>query len=184
MSRTARICAAIATAAAAATVTATVATQPADASNGAVVTRGTLVELNHSGVHGVATLVEQAGQLRANLNGHGLEPGQMHMQHIHGFGNGTQAHCPDMSLAGADGVLSFADGLPAYGPVLITLGHDVTPASDVAYSRSFASTDAGAPETSLGAFDQYVIVVHGMTTSGSFDPSLPVACAVLTTHGH
>ncbi|HEY9474305.1 MAG TPA: hypothetical protein VIS06_10700 [Mycobacteriales bacterium] len=184
MRRTTRTWAAIATAAAAAVITAAVAVQPAGASNGAVVDHGTLVELNHSGVHGVVTLVERDGQLRVDLNGHGLEPGQMHMQHIHGFGNGTQAHCPDMSLAGADGVLSFAEGLPAYGPVVITLGHDVPAGSDLADSRTFTSIDAGAPETSLGAFDQYVIVVHGLTNAGNFDPSLPVACAVLTTHGH
>lgn len=184
MRRTTRNWAMIAaTAAATAITTAAVAAQPAAASNGAAVDHGTLVELNHSGVHGVVTLVERDGQLRVNLNAHGLEPGQMHMQHIHGFGNGTQAHCPDMSLAGADGVLSFADGLPAYGPVLITLGHDVTPGSDLAESRTFTSTDAGAPETSLGAYDQYVIVVHGLTNAGSFDASLPVACAVLTSNG-
>jgi hypothetical protein len=147
------------------------------------VDNGSMVQLNHSGVHGVVTLVEQAGRLRVNLDAHGLEPGQMHMQHIHGFGNGTQAHCPDMSLAGADGVLSFAEGLPAYGPVLITLGRDVTAGPDVAYSRTFTSTDAGASETSLGNFDQYVIVVHGLTNAGNFDPSLPVACAVLAAHG-
>jgi len=185
MRRTARTrIAAIGTAAIAVAITAAaVAAQPATASTGAAVDHGTLVELNHSGLHGTVTLVERAGQLRVNLNAHGLESGQMHMSHIHGFGDGTQAHCPDMSLAGADGVLSFTDGLPAYGPVVITLGHDVTPGSDLAYSRTFTSTDAGAPETSLGAFDQYVIVVHGMTSSGSFDPTLPVACAVLTTHG-
>ncbi|HEX5494910.1 MAG TPA: hypothetical protein VFX70_10090 [Mycobacteriales bacterium] len=171
------------TAATAAAVTTAVAAQPAAASNGAVVDHGTLVALNHSGVHGVATLVERAGKLRVNLNVHGLEPGKLHVHHIHGFGDGTQSHCPDMSLAGADGVLSFTDGLPAYGPVVITLGKDVTPASRLAYSRTFRSTDAGAPETSLGAFDQYTIVVHGMTNAGTFDPTEPVACAVLTTHG-
>lgn len=185
MRRTNRARAAFATGAAAAALTAgAVAAQPAAASNGAVVDHGTLVELNHSGVHGSVTLVEHAGQLRANLDAHGLEPGQMHVHHIHGFGNGTQASCPDMSLAGPDGVLSFADGLPAYGPVVITLGQDVTPGSQLAYSRTFTSTDAGAPETSLGAFDQYVVVVHGMTNAGSFDPTLPVACAVLTEDGH
>lgn len=184
MRRTTRTRAVIATAAAAAAITAGVAAQPAAASNGAVVDHGTLVALNHSGVHGVVTLVERAGKLRVNLNVHGLEAGKLHVHHIHGFGDGTQAGCPDMSLAGADGVLSFAEGLPVYGPVVITLGKDVTPGSHLAYSRTFATTDAGAPETSLGAFDQYVVVVHGMTNAGSFDPTEPVACAVLTTHGH
>lgn len=184
MRHTVRTWTAVTSAAAAAVIATAVAAQPAAASNGAVVDHGSLVALNHSGVHGEVTLVERAGKLRVNLNAHGLEAGKIHVHHIHGFGNGTQAHCPDMSLAGADGVLSFAEGLPAYGPVVITLGKDVTAGSHLAYSRTFTSTDAGAPETSLGRFDQYVIVVHGMTNAGSYDPTEPVACAVLTTHGH
>jgi hypothetical protein len=163
---------------------AALATGPAVAApQAAVVSHGSLTPLNHSGVKGTVTLVERNGQIRANLQASGLEPMAMHMQHIHGFGDGTQATCPSMSLAGADGVLSFAEGLPAYGPVQVTLGHDVTDGGRLAYSRTFASTDAGASVDSLGALRQYVIVVHGLTNSGSFDPSLPVACAVLTTHG-
>jgi hypothetical protein len=149
----------------------------------AVVSPGTLMELNDSGVQGTVTLVERNGQIRANLDASGLEPMQMHMQHIHGFGDGTQAACPDMSLAGADGVLSFAEGLPAYGPVKVTLGHDMVQADTLEYSRTFTDTDAGSPVSTLGSLDQYVIVVHGLTTGGVFDPTLPVACAVLTIHG-
>lgn len=193
MHRISRTWTAIGATAAAAILTTAVAAQPAAADNGghgrhgqdrAVVDRGTLVELNHSGVRGKVTLIERAGTLRVNLDVRGLEAGKLHVHHIHGFGNGTQAHCPDMSLAGADGVLSFAEGLPVYGPVLITLGKDVTPGSRLSYSRTFTSTDAGAPETSLGAYDQYVVVVHGITNAGTFEPTEPVACAVLTQHGH
>lgn len=149
----------------------------------ATVSHGSLMPLNDSGVRGTVTLVERNGQIRANLDASGLEPGAMHMQHIHGFGDGSQATCPSMSLAGADGVLSFAEGLPAYGPVQVTLGHDTTSGGQLSYSRTFDTTDAGASVTSLGALRQYVVVVHGLTSGGSFVPSLPVACAVLTSHG-
>lgn len=159
------------------------ATAAPSAAQAAIVSHGSLVALNHSGVSGSVTLVERDGTIRANLDASGLEPVQMHMQHIHGFGDGNQASCPTMDMAGADGVLSFAEGLPSYGPVLVTLGHDQTSGSTLDYSRTFASTDAGATVRTLGALDQYVIVVHGLTSAGTFVPSLPVACAVLTTHG-
>lgn len=175
---------AIAAAAAAITLTTAVAATPAAASNRAAVDFGVLTELNDSGVHGVVVMVERAGRLRVNLVAIGLEPRRLHVHHIHGFGDGTQAGCPDMSLAGDDGVLSFAEGLPVYGPVVITLGQDVTRHRHLAYSRTFTTTDAGAPETSLGAFDQYVVVVHGMTNSSGFEPTQPVACAVIRSLGH
>jgi hypothetical protein len=132
---------------------------------GAVVSRGELVELNSSGVHGQVTIVDQDGRLRVNLDAHNLEANG-HLEHLHGFGDGTQAHCPDASLAGPDGILSFADGLPAYGPPV----------------RTFDQTMAGQPVSTLGAIHQYVVVVHGMTLpDGTYDETLPVACAVLTT---
>jgi hypothetical protein len=148
---------------------------------GAVVARGGLVELNSSGVHGQVTIVDQDGHLRVDLNAHHLEANG-HLEHLHGFGDGTQAHCPDASLAGPDGILSFADGLPAYGPPVITFGHDEITGATLAYSRTFDETMAGQPVSSLGAIRQYVVVVHGMTLpDGTYDETLPVACAVLTT---
>lgn len=162
---------------------ATAAPVAAHAEGGAVVSRGTLTELNSSGVHGQVTIVDQGDRLRVNLNTHGLEAND-HLEHLHGFGDGSTASCPDMSLAGPDGILSFADGLPAYGPPVITLGHDHTDGATLAYSRTFDQTMAGEPVSSLGAIRQYVVVVHGMTLpDGSYDMTLPVACAVLTTHG-
>lgn len=166
-----------------AAVTVPAVTASAGSEQAASVTHGRLVELNHSGVTGTVTLVERAGQIRVNLDASGLEPMIMHMQHIHGFGDGTQASCPDMSQAGADGILSFAEGLPSYGPVKVTLGHDETSGSTLDYSRTFTHTDLGAGVGSLGALGQYVIVVHGLTVDGSVVPSLPVACATLASHG-
>ena len=179
--RTGILLAAAITAVAVATFSASAAPARTAGGNAAVVSHGTLMQLNDSGVQGTVTLVERNGQIRANLRASGLEPMQVHHQHIHGFGDGTQATCPDMSLAGDDGVLSFADGLPAYGPVVVTLGHDMVDA--LQYSRTFTQTDAGNPVSTMGSLDQYVVVVHGLTVAGAFDPTLPVACAVLTIHG-
>lgn len=147
------------------------------------VAHGTLTELNASGVSGSVTVLNKGDQLRVNLHVRGLESPRAHLQHIHGFGDGIQATCPDMSLAGGDGVLSFSDGLPAYGPPVITLGHDPVPNSHLQYTRTFESTMAGEPVNSLGQLDQYVVVVHGLTVDGEYVPSLPVACAVLSING-
>jgi hypothetical protein len=151
--------------------------------NGTAVVTGQLEELNSSGVAGTVTVLDKGDHLRVNLDVDGFEPMQAHLQHIHGFGDGTQATCPDMSLAGDDGVLSFAEGLPAYGPPVITLGHDHVDDGTLTYSRTFTETMAGAPVASLGSLDQYVVVVHGLTVGDAYVLSLPVACAVLTSHG-
>ncbi len=151
--------------------------------DGTVVVKGELMELNASGVGGTVTVLDKGDHLRVNLDVDGFEPMQAHLQHIHGFGDGTQAACPDMSLAGDDGVLSFAEGLPAYGPPVITLGHDHLDDGALAYSRTFTETMAGAHVASLGSLDQYVVVVHGLTVGDAYVPSLPVACAVLTGRG-
>lgn len=151
---------------------------------GTAVSQGTLVELNESGVSGNVTILDKGDHLRVNLQVNGLESPRAHLQHIHGFGDGVQASCPDMSLAGPDGVLSFADGLPAYGPPVITLGSDPVANAQLQYTRTFGSTMAGAPVDSLGEVDQYVVVVHGLTVDGEYVPSLPVACAVLTISGN
>lgn len=150
---------------------------------GAVVEHGTLIELNDSGVAGTVTIVGRGDSIRVNLSASGLEAGQLHMQHIHGVGDGNQATCPDMSLAGDDGILTIGEGLPAYGPVKVTLGRDMVAGSDLGYSRTFNATDAGATLDTLGELTQYVVVVHGLTVEGAYVASLPVACAVLEVNG-
>lgn len=156
----------------------------AQGNHGTVVSHGMLVALNDSGVTGAVTILNKGDHLRVNLDIDGLESPRSHLQHIHGFGDGAQATCPDMSLAGPDGVLSFSDGLPAYGPPVITLGNDPVDDGGLDYSRTFEATSAGNPISDLGDLNQYVVVVHGLTVDGEFVPSLPVACAVLVTHGN
>ena len=151
---------------------------------GTTVNHGTLMELNDSGVSGTVTVLDKGDHLRVNLDASGLEPNRLHMQHIHGFGDGTQATCPDMSNDGGDGVLSFADGLPFYGGVVVTLGRDHVMGDDLTYSRVFEETDAEADVSTMGALSQYVVVVHGLTLSGAYDASTPVACAVLEVRGN
>jgi hypothetical protein len=187
--------AAIGTAAAA--VAALTATQAATAHGSDDEFRGNLKMLNHSGVHGKVRLNADDGTVEVKLRARGLEEMQVHMSHIHGHGDGNQATCPKMSAdTNDDGVLTFAEGLPDYGPVMVGLGVDLTNDDELEYERTFTMTGAtGIPPnaaiTALGDLDQYVVVVHGMTLADDPDTpaverayvaSLPVACAVIKEH--
>lgn len=144
-----------------------------------------LSSLNGSGVTGQVTVLQQHGQVRVDLTVKGLEAGQVHLQHIHGFTDSDQqGSCPTPDLdTDGDGLVSFAEGLPAYGPAVITLGADETPGQTLSYSRTYTETNDGQPVSSLGALDDYTIVVHGLTVNGAYDRTLPVACAVLDING-
>lgn len=168
-------------AAAALAVAGLVAALPAQANT--VSHSAVLAQLSDSGVSGHVNVLEKDGHLRVNLTVDGLEAGQLHMQHIHGFTDGPEAHCPTPALdTNGDGRISFSEGLPAYGPVVVTLGRDQT-GQTLSYSRTYDQTDSGQPTSSLGPLADYVVVVHGMTVDGTYDPSFPVACAELDVNG-
>lgn len=143
-----------------------------------------LMELNGSGVTGHVTVLQKHGEVRVNLTVHGLEAGQVHLQHIHGFVDGDESHCPTPALdEDGDGLISFAEGLPAYGPPVIVLGTDRTEGHHLSYSRSFTETVDGAPVAELGPLADYTVVVHGLSVDGAYEQTLPVACAELHAPG-
>lgn len=155
--------------------------------------RATLRTLNASGVTGEVRLTAENGKVEVELKARGLETGdtKVHMSHIHGFGkDGQDATCPKMSDDPDGGVLTFFDGLPFYGPVLVTLGHDTQfPDGRLEFERTYDMTDAGGAISTLGPLDHYVVVVHGLSVPAAgkegdtkYDASTPVACAVINTH--
>jgi hypothetical protein len=142
-----------------------------------------LDELNRSDVDAKAVLVLRGTTLDVTIVAHGLEPGQVHMQHIHGLAGDTNATCPPRrsaddiandpkEAAHPDQVISFAEGLPFYGPVLLALEPYPTASAhgNVSYHRSF--TVSG----DLTDLRDEVVVLHGMSLGGVYVPSLPVAC--------
>ena len=104
----------------------------------------TLTELNGSGASGTATAVVRNQKIRhIEVHADGLTPNAPHAQHIH-YGEQALNECPTLALdANADGRLTTLEGVPAYGPVVVSLNTtgDTTPASFLDVTRFPVSLD-------------------------------------------
>lgn len=97
-----------------------------------------LTELNGSGVSGTATAVVRNQRIKhIEVHATGLTPDAPHAQHIH-YGQQALNECPTLLLdANGDGRLNTLEGVPAYGPVVVSLTTqgDTSPASLLAVDR-------------------------------------------------
>ena len=85
--------------------------------------------LNGSGVTGEAIVGydEQAHKITVAISAAGLEPNMPHIQHIHGFTDGTDSHTPTLAQdTDGDGYVELAEGLTTYGQILLNLTTDHT----------------------------------------------------------
>lgn len=79
-------------------------------------------QLNDSGASGTALVSVEGSKLTVKIEAEGLVPGMPHAQHIHGSTDGHDFRCPDKSAdKDGDGIVSTAEGLPAYGDINISL---------------------------------------------------------------
>jgi hypothetical protein len=149
--------------------------------------------LNNSGVDGNALLFldKKAQTLTVHIRAEGLEPGQVHAQHIHGFMDDKDAKTPTiLQDTDGDGFVELLEGLETYGPIQLNLtlnpkdsahdhgteGHDHTgeamfPTADengvLRYTETFRF-DANDPNAQA-IFDGITplaakeIVLHGLT---------------------
>ena len=105
---------------------------------GNVVLTAHLTELNNSGASGRAFAVVRGETIRAiGIRAKGLSPDAPHAQHIH-YGEQAMNECPTLELdKNEDGRLNTVEGVPAYGPVVVSLNTsgDTTPASFLDVSR-------------------------------------------------
>src|SRR5688572_2530444 len=103
-----------------------------------------LTELNGSGASGSATLVVRNQKIKhIEVHAEGLTPDAPHAQHIH-YGEQALNECPTLALdANGDGRLNTVEGVPAYGPVVVSLNTtgDTTPGSFLDVSRFPISAD-------------------------------------------
>ena len=97
-----------------------------------------LTELNGSGASGTATAVVRNQRIKhIEVHATGLTPDAPHAQHIH-YGQQALNECPTLALdADGDGRLNTVEGVPAYGPVVVSLTTrgDTSPASLLAVDR-------------------------------------------------
>lgn len=169
----------------------------------------TLAPLNDSGVNGTASVEVTGNKLDVTFEATGLLMDAPHAAHIH-FGEEASHECPPQSADMGDGQLSTSDGLPFYGPVVVSLTNtgDTSPASTLAidrfsdapdgtisYDRERIKTDRDvAMAIERG---EAVVVLHGVDYNGNgvydfgpgvsdLDSALPAeatdvaACGVLT----
>lgn len=151
-----------------------------------------LDELNDSGVDGTANLSLMGDQLTVKINATGLEPNELHPQHIHGFmENNRNSKCPTASADdNGDGFVSVGEGAPFYGGILLPLVYDVSdplsfPVADENGVIDFEMTYT--VNSSITPLQNTAIVLHGMTvedyvnaggdTVSGYIITLPVACA-------
>ncbi|MDI3194297.1 hypothetical protein QK290_07510 [Pseudarthrobacter sp. AL07] len=112
--------------------------QNAKAAEKTVTLTATLKQLNGSGASGTATAVVRNQKIQhIEVHATGLTPDAPHAQHIH-YGNQALNECPTLAQdSNGDGRINTLEGVPAYGPVVVSLNTtgDTTPASFLDVSR-------------------------------------------------
>jgi hypothetical protein len=121
--------------------------QPAGEGAARTVTLGAqLDQLNSSGASGTATATVRNQRIQhIDVHAEGLTPDAPHAQHIH-YGQEALNECPTLAQDGNnDGRVNTAEGLPAYGPVVVSLNTtgDTTPDSFLDVTR-FPVSDNGS----------------------------------------
>lgn len=174
----------------------------AQSSNATTVYRANLQQLNNSGASGQATLRLSADQrtLTVMIKATGLEPGGIHLSHIHGLsanGQPVDSACPTLAQdSDGDGFVELLEGLPVYGPVLVDF-MDADPDRDgkVDFTRTITVTSS----QNLLPLDFRHIVIHGRSVGAvgidapnvndevngtpGYKAALPVLCGAIAKVG-
>ena len=93
--------------------------------------------LNRSGAEGTAIIKKEGRQLTTRIYSTDMAPNLPHAQHIHGFRQAV-SECPTLARhSGRDNLITTVEGLPAYGPIQVSLTTrgDTSPASALAVDR-------------------------------------------------
>ena len=136
-------------------------------------------QLNNSGVRAEATLQFRDGNLTVTMNAVGRVPEQIHPQHIHGFTDHASA-CPTLANdTDGDGIISFPEGAPVFGPIQVDLLPYPTPENAAGSTHYRATFVANNVPFTAAELTQKTMVLHGDFVGGDYVPSLPAACGVV-----
>jgi hypothetical protein len=162
--------------------------------------------LNRSGAEGHAMLEKEGNKkVETEIHTKGLAPKLPHAQHIHGFKKAV-SECPTLALSGRDNLITTVEGVPAYGPIQVSLTTtgDTSPKSGLAVDRFPVANAKGTVEyeRTLMVSDNVAknlgkkaIVQHGvdLNDNGKYDfeaagkseldPSLPQEATIPATCG-
>ena len=139
-----------------------------------------LVPLNNSGVFGHADAYVHGDRLRVDLDANHLLRGVPHAEHIH-FGAQARQECPNVfDDSNHDHRLNTAEGIPAYGPVRVSLTTrgDTSPRSTLAVKRYPLAQDGTIHYNRKGIdvsprvarairHGKAVLVIHGIDYNGN-----------------
>lgn len=138
-----------------------------------------LIALNNSGAFGKAVVRSQRRTLDVTVRAHGLAPGLPHAQHIH-YGEQARNECPTAADdSNGDFRLTTVEGVPAYGPVAVSLTtrgdtspdsvlaverYPTAPGGHVHYERTMKTKGEVARAIRRG---EGVVVIHGVDYDGN-----------------
>ncbi len=146
--------------------------------------RADINPLNNSGVRGAGYVTVRGDKLHVNFKAWGFLRNMPHAAHIH-FGKQARHECPtNRDDKNRDHRLTTAEGLPAYGPIAVSLTTrgDTSPASGLAvdrfssapggkivYNRSNIKTDRAIADAIKRG--DGVLVIHGLdyNNNGKYD---------------
>ena len=134
----------------------------------------TFTTLNGSGVSGEAVIGFdiQTRTITVAISATGLEPNQVHIQHIHGFLDNTEARTPTLAQDDdGDGFIEVAEGADTYGPILLNLTTDHTNSSgsDNGHSHDALAGFPTAPNGSIYFVESYKLPAGLLTTNPMID---------------
>jgi hypothetical protein len=151
-----------------------------DASEKRVTLHATLSELNGSGASGTATAVVKNQKIeQIDVHATGVTSGVPHAQHIH-YGEQALNECPTLALdADHDGRVNTVEGIPAYGPVVVSLNTtgDTTPASFLDVTR-FPVADEGSYHYSRSNIEFTDVAGTGYPGAGGLGTAKQIADAI------
>ena len=128
-----------------------------------------LSPLNGSGATGIATAIVRNQKIsHIEVHAKGLTPNAPHAQHIH-YGQQALNECPTIDLdKDGNGRINTAEGLPAYGPVVVSLTTtgDTLPSSVLAVDRYPVADKTGMFHYSRDNIEFTAVAGTGYTAAG------------------